>query len=427
MPHNNNFQHATYVRSDPGDRVKYFTFQPGPVVDSPGWTQAMGQVESRLAYAWVKGILFLNGHPYMDLFGSTRLDEVGGLKRGYSRGVSGLESLLALLRPTTNGIYHGEDPIHPPLRNDADSRTKLDKVAKEIGNFTSDYVQRFAKAIGQNGENNLVCERYLWSSVNHHLGRVEAAIDLLDFLEKEDVFRQESRVLLIGHGHAGQVLALLSNFLSVGEAEARPGVFEILGRYWQACSDKSHLLDRLENLYQLVSEGRLLNGVTVDITTLGTPIRHGWDTSGIGKLVHMVNHRPIRPDGKRWLSKMELPQIAWELPYLSGGDYVQQLAVAGTDEWPAAVEAQQALEDFRDIFEPYDGFERWLECARRSTRCQNDGRCVLIDYPVQPDHGPREHLFGHGCYTESRAMFFMVREIVDTLYGDSTDEPIRQA
>ncbi|MGD9852806.1 MAG: hypothetical protein AB7T38_16255 [Nitrospirales bacterium] len=422
MPHNNNFQHATYTRSDPGDRVSYRTFQPGPAIDSPGWTQVMGQVGSQLAQAGVKGILFLNGHPYTDLFGSARLDEVGGLKRGYSRGVSGLESLLALLRPSTNGIYHSADSIHPPLKNDSVSFAKLDKVGKEVGNFTTAYVQGFAKAIWQNGQNAIVCERYVWSSVNHHLGRVEAAMDLMDFLEKwlkDGNFGEGTRVLLVGHGHAGQVLALLSNFLSAGEAEARPGVFEILGRYWQACPEKSHLVDRLEALFRLVSEGRLLNGAILDIVTMGTPVRHGWDISGIGKLLHMVNHRPIRPDGKRWLSKMDLPQIAWEMPYLSGGDYVQQLAVAGTDEWPAVPAAQQAIEDFRDIFEPYDGFERWLECARRNTRCQNDGTCVLIDYPVQPDSGPREHLFGHGCYTDSRAMCFTAREIVDALYGAS--------
>lgn len=422
MPHNNNFQHATYTRSDPGDRVRYRTFQPGPAFDSPGWNQVMGQVGSQLAQAGVKGILFLNGHPYMDLFGSARLDEVGGLKRGYSRGVSGLESLLALLRPTTNGIYQSGDSIHPPLKNDSVSLANLDKVAKEVGNFTAAYVQGFAKAIQQNGQNSVVCERYVWSSVNHHLGRVEAAIDLLDFLEKwlkEGLVGHGARVLLVGHGHAGQVLALLSNILSTGEAEARPGVFEILGRYWEACPEKSHLVDRLEALFQLVSEGRLLNGAVLDMVTLGTPVRHGWDTSGIGKLLHVVNHRPIRPDDKRWLSKMDLPQIAWEMPYLSGGDYVQQLAVAGTDEWPAIPPAQQAVEDFRDIFEPYDGFERWLECARRNTRCQNDGTCLLVDYPVQPDSGPREHLFGHGCYTDSRAMYFTAREILDALYSDA--------
>ena len=91
MPQSNNFQHAKYSRSNPGERVSYPTFEPGAPLDSPAWNQAMGQVGTQLSGAKVKGVLFLSGHPFGDLFGAARLDEVGGLKRGYSRGISGLE------------------------------------------------------------------------------------------------------------------------------------------------------------------------------------------------------------------------------------------------------------------------------------------------------------------------------------------------
>lgn len=422
MPENNNFQHAKYSRSDPGERVGYRNFQPGPEIDSPEWQEAMNGVGKQLNRAEVKGVVFINGHPFTDLFGVARLDEVGGLKRGYSRGISGLESLLALLRPETNGIYDSHDSLRLPLTNDPSCQQALDVLADEVGNFSKQYVQRFAKAVQQNGSSRLLCERYLWSSVNHHVGRVEAAIALLDFLTgwiQTCQARNGRRVVLIGHGHAGQVLALLSNFLAGGEAETRPRVFEILARYWESCPGEGRSLDRLEQLYQLVTEGQVLDGAILDIITLGTPVRYGWDTSGIGKLLHIVNHRPVRPDDKRWLAKMDLPQVAWEMPYISGGDYVQQLAVAGTDDWPKETAAQQANVDFRELFEPYDGFERWLECARRNTRCQNDGICLLVDYSVQADSSPRRHLFGHGCYTENRAMLFTAREMVGSLYQDS--------
>lgn len=420
MPHENNFQHAIYSRSNPGDRVEYRVFQQGSQVDSAPWVLAMNHLGEQFVRAGVKAILFLNGYPYMDLFGAARLDEVGGLKRGYSRGVSGLESLLALLRPNSNGIVNPNDPIHSPLSNTVCSFELLDHVAKEVGNFSTDYVRRFAKGIQGKSDTGIKCQRYVWSSVNHHVGRVEAAIDLLDFLDtwlKDVTLGQGGRVLLIGHGHAGHVLALLSNILATGETEARSRVFQLLDRYWRDCPDERHSVSRLEALFNLVVEGRVLNGMIADVVTLGTPVRYGWDTSGVGKMLHVVNHRPIRPDGKRWLSKMDLPQIAWEMPYVSGGDYVQQLAVAGTDQWPSIPRAQKAIEDFREMFEPYDGFERWLECARRNTRCQNDGNCLLVDYPIQVENGPREHLFGHGCYTDSRAMFFTTKEIVEGLYS----------
>ncbi|KPK26632.1 MAG: hypothetical protein AMK69_11745 [Nitrospira bacterium SG8_3] len=419
MPHDNNFQHANYSKSDPGSRVGYRTFQPGAALDCPAWVQAMAGVGQQLIKANVKGILFLNGHPFTDLFGAARLDEVGGLKRGYSRGISGLESLLSLLRPDTNGICRPDDSIHPPLVNTEQTQQALDALAQEAGNFTSAYVRKFEYALGQGNAQLTRCSRYVWSSMNHHVGRVEAAMNLLLSLQEWGSglnLSKEDRLLLIGHGHAGQVLALLSNIMTSGESEVRGRVFEILARYWQACPSETRSVEQLEQLYRRITDRNVLEGASVDVVTLGTPVRYGWDTEGIGHLLHIVNHRVIRTDNKRWLAKMELPQIAWEMPYQTGGDYVQQLAVAGTDALPDSPEAEKANVDFREIFEPYDGFERWLECTRRTTRCANDGQCLLVEYGVQLEESPRQHLFGHACYSRSRAMLFMATEIAGALY-----------
>ena len=419
MPHDNNFQHAIYAKSDPGTRVGYRTFQQEAALDSPAWVQAMAGIGKQLATSRVKGILFLNGHPFIDLFGAARLDEVGGLKRGYSRGISGLESLLALLRPATNGIYRPDDPIHPPLSNNQQTLDSLDALALEAGNFTSAYVRKFEQALDQESGQLTSCSRYVWSSVSHHVGRVEAAINLLLYLLEWGSglnLSKEDRLLLIGHGHAGQILALVSNILTRGEADGRARVFEILAAYWQSCPSENRSVEQLEHLFRLITDRKILEGVSVDVVTLGTPVRYGWDTDGIGHLLHIVNHRMIRTDNKRWLAKMELPQIAWELPYQTGGDYVQQLAVAGTDALPDGPEAEQANINYREIFEPYDGFERWLECTRRTTRCANDGQCLLVEYGVQTEELPRQHLFGHACYTRSQAMLFLATEIAGAFY-----------
>ncbi|MEX2492922.1 MAG: hypothetical protein WD425_14295 [Nitrospirales bacterium] len=401
--------------------MSYRTFEAGPCLDSPAWKQAMAQVGTQLSRSNVKGVLFLNGHPFSDLFGAARLDEVGGLKRGYSRGISGLESLLALLRPATNGIGRSADPIHPPLTNDPATHDALDHLAHEVGNFTTAYVRMFERGLCQEGTESISCERYIWSSVNHHLGRVEAAMAFIEFLQEWGTKRaltKDGRILLVAHGHAGQVLALLSNLVTSGESEARPRIFELLAKYWEACPQKGRSVEQLEVLYQLLNENRWLGGASVDMVTLGTPVRYGWDTDGFGKLLHVVNHRMIRADGKRWLSKMELPQTAWEMPYQTGGDYVQQLAVAGTDAMPDTSEMEQSNIDFREILEPYDGFERWLECTRRTTRCPKDGQCVLVEYGIQAnEEDPRQHLYGHGCYTQSRGMVFLAGEIAKGLYS----------
>ena len=95
---------------------------------------------------------------------------------------------------------------------------------------------------------------------------------------------------------------------------------------------------------------------------------------------------------------------------------MHQLAVAGTDAIPASPWETDLNQALRETLEPYDGFERWLECARRVTRCPNDGQCLLIDYHDASD-APHEHLFGHACYTRLDALLFQTTHIVETLYG----------
>ena len=146
-------------------------------------------------------------------------------------------------------------------------------------------------------------------------------------------------------------------------------------------------------------------------------MRYGWDPSGLGKLLHIVNHRPMRVDGKRWLAKMELPQITMEMPIAWGGDYVQQLAVGGTDAMPTSPEANAANKALWELLEPYEGFERWLECARKSVRCHNDGHCLLVDYKDSTATSTaKDHIYGHAAYTKINAMLFNTTEIVRNLY-----------
>lgn len=420
MPVENNFQHSKYSRADPGDRVAYLDFEPGAPPGSDNWQKELGRAAMQLSQAGVRAVLYVSGLPYWDPFGAARLDEVGGLKRGYSRGISGLESLLALMRPETNGLPPQKELPHPPLQNDEQIKKELDGLVGEKGNFSHAYVKMFEKAVNASVTGTMGCERYVWSSLTHHLGRVEAALDLMEFLQKwaeQLAIEPGHRVLVQGHGHAGQVLALVSNFIVPGEVSNRQLIFRILANYYERVQKPHEALTRLDRLYRLLTTGSFMFGAILDVVTLGTPIRYGWDPAGLGKLLHIVNHRPIRGDAKRWLAKMELPQVAWEMPLVSGGDYVQQLAVAGTDVVPESEEMQFVNRELREVLEPYDGFERWLECARRGTRCANDGQCLLVDYKVDADVPSAEHLFGYGCYTSRNAMLFHTLQIMERLYS----------
>jgi len=43
-----------------------------------------------------------------------------------------------------------------------------------------------------------------------------------------------------------------------------------------------------------------------------------------------------------------------------------------------------------------------------------------VEYGIQAnEENPRQHLFGHGYYTQSRAMLFMAKEIARALYSQA--------
>jgi hypothetical protein len=414
MPIGNNFQHASYARSDPGERVSYREFQPGAAPDSLAWQDAMARLGARLSEAGVRAVLFLHGtFLSTDLFGVQRLDEAGGLKRGYSRGIPGMEALLALMREGSNGLPALPGGKKPPLADDGATTALIDQQSGDAANFTRAYVELFQKALNRNVSRPIVCPRLLWSGEHHHLGRAQAAIRLLTRLRSlraELKLGTGDRILVQGHGQAGLVLALVSNLLASGPSPGREALVQTL---------KGHLpAGDLEPLESLLQTGQVLNGAALDVVTLGTPVRYGWDPSGIGKLLHIVNHRPMRGDGKRWLAKMELPQITMEMPIAWGGDYVQQLAVAGSDAVPTSPAAQAANRVLWELLEPYDGFERWLECARKSVRCASDGICLLVDYKDSTGSTTaRDHVFGHAAYTRLNALLFNTTEIVSYFYA----------
>ncbi len=464
MPRDNNFLHARYSRADPGERVRYAALEAGAPAGSPAWREALGRLGGRMGDAGVRAVVLVYGSPIgADLFGAARLDDAGGLKRGYSRGIPGLESLLAAMRPAScdpaaSAVPGGEMPGGvsreagdgvatggatagpmvssrpstspgppaasqppavpvPPVANDDATRIALDTLLRDHGNFSAPYATGLAEGLSSSSSGAIHVERFLWSSRHHHLGRMEGALALFGELRElvdRHGLRAGDRVVLIAHGHAGQLPALLSNLLAAGESPGRDDILDTLASWYARLETPPDAARRLRDLRAFLADPVW---PALDVVTLGTPIRYGWNTDGIGGLLHFVNHRPIRQDGKRWLARMELPQIVMELPMAAGGDYVHQLAVAGTDALPGTPWEEELNQALRDMLEPFDGFERWLECARRVTRCPNDGACLLVDYRDAAAAPRPESLFGHACYTRLDAMLFHVQHIADTLYG----------
>ena len=420
MPIENNFQHDELSRKNPGERLTVCDVIPTALPESPMGQETMAALGVRLSHAGVRVIVLLHGSIMgTDVFGMQRLDEVGGLKRGYSRGVAGLDALLAAMREESNGLT-GPEGLRPPLKNDDFTKELLDNHVRDAGNFTTAYVESFKKAINQRAPTSIACLRELWSCDNHHLGRAISACVLLDRLRTlaaEHKLSPGDRILVQAHGQAGLVLALASNLLCPSPIIGRKKLLELLTSYAQQSQD-GDLSAVIQRIDSLLTSHTLLNGVMLDVVTLGTPVRYGWDPSGLGKLLHIVNHRILRTDGKTWLSKMELPQITMEMPIAWGGDYIQELAVAGSDAVPTTEAAQAANKALWELVEPFDGFERWLECARRAVRIPSEGLGILADYKDSTGStNVRDHYYGHAAYTRLNAMLFNTTEIVRALYS----------
>ncbi len=420
MPIENNFQHDELSRKSPGERLSVAELTDLVPPDSPVWMETMGKCGTALSQAGVAAIVFLHGSIYgTDVFGAQRLDEVGGLKRGYSRGVSGLDALLAAMREESNRIPLLPGGLKPPLLDDDATKHLLDEQIGDAGNFTDDYVQSFKNAINRNLTQPIFCIRLLWSSEHHHLGRAVAAVRLLDELHRlctQQNLGKGHRILVQAHGQAGLVLAIASNMICPSPITGRPKLFNILSDYAEQINQPKPA-ETVRPIESLLTTAALLNGVALDVVTFGTPVRYGWDPSGIGKLLHVVNHRNLRTDGKSWLAKMELPHITMEMPIAWGGDYVQELAVAGSDAVPGTESAKAANKRVWEMVEPYDGFERWLECARRAVRFPSEGHCLLVDYKDSTGStNPRDHYYGHAVYTRRRAQLFNTTQIVRALY-----------
>ena len=162
----------------------------------------------RLSHTGVRVIVLLHGSIMgTDVFGVQRLDELGGLKRGYSRGVAGLDALLALMREGSNGIPPLPGGLKPPLVNDDATKRLLDEQIGDAGNFTNAYVELMKQSLNRGLDRPIHLVRELWSSEHHHLGRAMAAVSMLGRLRdwgEAHKLGQGDRILVqaqIGRAH----------------------------------------------------------------------------------------------------------------------------------------------------------------------------------------------------------------------------------
>lgn len=301
------------------------------------------------------------------------------------------------------------------------SKELLDSIAGDIGNFTRRHAELLQSAWHLPGAPDIPVRLFHWSSENHHLGRADAAVRLLNEIHLR-AFPPGSRVLILGHSHGGNVLAILTNLLA-SHCELRKAFFAAA-----RCFFRVPILRRIDmptwQAMQEVAcrEGPLLPGVQIDIATLGTPVRYGWDTGGCDHLLHFINHRsaPGLPE-----YQAPFPPKSEDLWNARYGDFVQQCGIAGTNLAPPVWAWRACDADVRlgRLLQPPEySVTNLIERLRLGVRAHADGENLLIDYGLETGT-PAQHIFGHAVYTRESWLLFHTEQIAQRMYGLAPAEP----
>jgi hypothetical protein len=381
-PGANPFRHQTYRFTPPPS--PHCSLHPGahPPVGSDEFARRMDRVGASLDAAGVAAVYLVHG----TFVGHDAAGVVAELARVFPRAGRAVRRAIKQL---------------------------VDKLSGEVGNYTGAFAECFERSINSPKRPHIPVRRFHWSSENHHLGRADGAVRLVDELIREKP-PGGRRILLWGHSHAGNVFALATHLLS-GRREAIDPFFEATRIYYSwpvvHCVDVPvwrHVRELLQ------SPGRPLADVGLDLVTFGTPIRYGWNTAGYSKLLHFINHRPAEglPE-----YRAPFPPKLDRVLSAADGDYVQQLGIAGTNIMPSILSWRSWLADQRldDLLQSDLRRTRPLDRFEPGAIVPDEGTTLLVDYGPLPG-SITEHLAGHAVYTNSQWLLFHAEEVVRQFY-----------
>lgn len=313
------------------------------------------------------------------------------------------------------GLFRAVDRLFPEVGDvlrDLGKRT-VDQLVGEAGNYTEAYAHALQSGLSS-AQQSVEVRRFLWSSENRHLARADAAVRLADALAQLD--RQPNdRVMLWGHSHAGNVLALLTNLLAA-DASTREKFFSIGRSYfrWPRRGAERTLWRRVEET--LADPRGPLANLPLDIVTFGTPVRYGWDFGGYRRLMHFIHHSPAI---ERHPCRAAFPPASSVL--ISGSsDFIQQIGVAGTDFPPTllAWNAWTAEQRFERFLSPDLPRTQLWQRLCLGQRVHAEGHTLLVDYGLQ-EGTPAHHLMGHAVYTRQSWLPFHLRQIARVFYHET--------
>lgn len=290
-------------------------------------------------------------------------------------------------------------------------KSVVDQVAGQVGNFTEQYAENLGQIVNASPSEStpVTVGRFHWSGENHHLGRAHAAVILLDqFFQSE--WTPDERLLLMAHSHGGNVIAMVTSMLGAGPVgkrifcrAMRPHFHGEQRAMWQRVEAALEDPDRTRRLPK------------IDVVTMGTPLRYGWNRRVVSKLLHVVHHRTV--DQERPTAAV-IPRQACEVLQADAGDYVQHVGINGTD-FPhplLALPSRRSERWLRRLFEPRISPLKFKRNYWFGNRIAKEGKTLLVDYPDDPKHLNRK-LAGHGVYTCQPWLSFHLQRIAEEFYG----------
>jgi hypothetical protein len=380
------FRHQPYTAQSPRVPHYYLRASLGPAIGTREFQRRMHDVGKALHAAGVC-VIYLVHSSFAALDSASILAAVA---RHYRAGGSSIRRIAAKLV-------------------DADSHN--------AGNYTFHYAGLLEATVGDDAH-PLPVRLVSWSSENHHLGRADAAVRMIDELAAVEL-PPGQRVMFWGHGHAGNVFAIMSQLLSADTAAVEQ-FFDAAAVYYRWPFTGLIDIPVWHRVRQLLTRDReRLLRRPCDWVTFGTPVRYGWKMRDGDNLLHFIHHRPAAA-GPAHLAVF--PPRTEEVLDSAYGDYLQQVGIAGTDDPPSPLVWRSWLADRRlgRLFSPDDEPADLAGRLQTGMRVPDCGTSLLVDYGV-PSGAAAEQLAGHAVYTRLEWMLFHAEQIVERLFGGTND------
>jgi hypothetical protein len=315
------------------------------------------------------------------------------------------------------GLIRGVTRFTPGARGPLERQTKrlVDAVIRETGNYASQFATHFEDSIAHQTSQRIPVQLFHWTSENHHVGRADAAVRLVEELSAYAATHpQIGRLLIWGHSHGGNVLALVTNLLAADEG-TREAFFSAARTFYRTpCFGKVDVSIWQRVRAALEAKQRALDGVPLDIVTFGTPIRYGWDTDGYGKLLHFVHHRAAEGLPPY---RAPFPPKVRDVLWATHGDMIQQLGIAGTNvspgilAWRAWLANRRLARLLHSDLRPRDLIRNY-SCG---LRVPDEGTTLLVDYRNAAGR-PETKIAGHAVYTRRDWLLFHAEEVCRRFY-----------